>query len=264
MKLSGKPLADPAGAGELWSALAERAGETVLVHGGGVQIDALLERLGEAVERRDGIRLTPGNQIPIVAGVLAGQVNQQLVAVLVAAGVQAVGMSLASAGMLLAEPDPGIGGRVGRVVGGDGAAVRLLVRSGYTPVVSPIGSDGSGGLLNINADDAAAGLARAIGAQRVLLLTDVPGVLDAKGNTVRSLASEEIESLVEHGTIRGGMAAKVRAAAGLADATGAEVVIGSWRDAQALLRGDDRHATRILASEGPESSGAHQHGGRER
>ncbi|MEL6795223.1 MAG: acetylglutamate kinase [Planctomycetota bacterium] len=237
VKISGKPIADPANAAQLWCDLSA-ATHTVLVHGGGKQVDRLFARLSIPVERKDGIRLTSEADMPLVAAVLAGEVNQSLVALLRAAGAYAVGLSLASAGTVTAEVDPGIGGRVGRVTGGDASTLRTLLDAGALPVVASIAADESGGLLNINADDAAAGIGRALHATRVVLLTDVAGVLDHAGNTIASLDESSIEEHITTNTITGGMIAKVRSALSIAHSAHQGVLIASWRDAQRAIAGD--------------------------
>jgi acetylglutamate kinase len=235
VKISGKPVAEPERASGLWRDLAGGAQRLVLVHGGGRQVDTLLERLGEPVSRRDGIRLTPPSQMPLIAGVLAGEVNQTLVGLLRSAGARPVGLSLASFGVAQCEVDPAYGGRVGRVLPGGCETLAALLHAGCVPVVSSIGCDRAGGLLNINADDAAAGIALGLRAARLVLLTDVPGVLDPSGRTIASVSSESIEGLIAAGVVTGGMAAKVRAACALADRAGCEVVIASWSDAAAAI-----------------------------
>ncbi|MGP1272950.1 MAG: acetylglutamate kinase [Phycisphaerales bacterium] len=249
VKISGKPVSDPVASEALWPqlALAFAASPFVIVHGGGVQVDELMHRLGEPIDRRDGIRLTPASQIGLVAGVLAGQVSTRIVALLRRAGAPAVGLSLASSGTVEAAVDPSVGGRVGRVTGGDGALVTLLLNKGYLPVLSSIGCAADGELLNINADDAAAGVAMAIGAGRVVLLTDVAGVEDAMGSTVAALNDTHAEELIAAGVVTGGMIAKVRSAVALSAATGVPVLVASWRDADAAIRGDSGVGTLVQA-----------------
>ncbi|MEL6497646.1 MAG: acetylglutamate kinase [Planctomycetota bacterium] len=247
VKVSGKPISDPHNAAELWSDLATHADDTVVVHGGGPQVDALLARLGGSSDRRRGIRLTSEQDMPIVASVLAGHVNQTLVGLLRSAGVRAVGLSLASAGVLSAEVDTEFGGRVGRISEVDGTTLRLLLKGGLTPVVAPIACESSGGLLNVNADDAAAGIARAIRADRVVLLTDVAGVHNAAGNIIDEIDTAVFEKAVQSGVIKDGMIAKIRSALSLAREVEGGVVIASWRDASRVLRGEDGVGTRVVA-----------------
>lgn len=238
IKISGKPIADPQDARGLWCDLASFAGRVAVVHGGGVQVDELFSRLGVPVTRRDGIRLTPEPDMPTVAGVLAGTVNQTLVGLLCAAGARAVGLSLASSGVVEAEVDPAVGGRVGRVIGGDGSTVRALLGAGLLPVIASIGADSAGGLLNINADNAAVGVASAIGAERLVYLTDTDGVMDAGGKTIAQLDASEVEDLIAKGVISGGMAAKVRSIAEDARRFPGGVRIGHWRQAAGVVAGN--------------------------
>ena len=249
VKISGKPIAEPAAAAGLWADLAAHARDTVLVHGGGMQVDRLFARLGIAVERRDGIRLTPDEDMPLIASVLAGEVNQTLVASLCAAGARAIGLSLVSAGTIDAAVDPAIGGRVGRVIGGDGATLRALLSEGLLPVVASIGCDASGGLLNINADDAAAGVAAALSAKGVVLLTDVNGVSDASGATIPQLDQVGITSAIDDGVVSGGMIAKLRSASRIAEMVPGTVRIASWRDAAAAIAGESGVGTIVQAAE---------------
>jgi acetylglutamate kinase len=258
VKISGKPIDTPEACAALWSALASAAERTrlVLVHGGGAAVDRRLAAMNLPTVRRAGLRVTPEDQIGVVAGVLAGEVNGRLVGVLRAAGVDAVGIALSSGGLCACEvlrPTDEAGapvdlGRVGRVVGGDGRVVEALHGEGFVPVVSSIGLDARGGLLNVNADDAAAGVARATGAVRLVLLTDVAGVLDASGAVVAELDAERAAELTAAGVIVGGMIPKARAALDAAEAVGAagaEVAIGSWADAAALIAGTPGVGTRV-------------------
>lgn len=238
VKLSGRPIEEPEACCSLWAALAQASERVrlVVVHGGGLAVDRRLAALGMTTERRDGLRVTPESQIGVVAGVLAGEVNRRLVGVLTGAGIEAVGVGLGDGGLCACEPIAGLG-RVGRVVGGDGRLVEALHGHGLVPVVSSIGFDAGGGLLNVNADDAAAGVAAATHADRLTLLTDVPGVLDAEGRTIEAIDGELVERLVASGVIVGGMGPKARAALDAGAACGADVVIGSWHDAAALIGG---------------------------
>ncbi|MEM1071698.1 MAG: acetylglutamate kinase [Planctomycetota bacterium] len=257
VKLSGRALDDEARRLGVCRALAGLAGRGVIVHGGGVQIDALFDRLREPVERVDGIRRTPESQVGLVAGVLAGTVNTRLVATLRSVGVHAVGTSLASWGVIDAEVDPAIGGRVGRVGPGimraDGGAPLLadLLAGGWLPVVSPIACDRAGGLLNINADDAAAGVATVIGAERVVMLTDVPGVRDEQGGVIGVLDEIEAERLIEAGVVRDGMVAKLRAAFAIASSAGCGVCIASSDDASRAIVPGQHVGTLCEAASGP-------------
>ncbi len=232
------------GGDTLWSAIARasRVAPLVVVHGGGAVADARLSAHGFTSDRIAGLRLTPREHLGVVVGALAGEVNTGVVATLNRAGAKAVGLTLVDGAeiecvaMGLAPDD-----RVGRVVAehdGSAGAPRAplytaLLSNGFVPVVASIGTDDDG-LLNINADDAAEGLAAALHARALVLLSDVPGVLDREGRLIASVEPPDIDALVSSGVVTGGMEAKVRAAARAADRLGSPVVIASWREPAVL------------------------------
>lgn len=223
----------------LWSALGRlhrslgAGGGVVLVHGGGNLVDARLSRLGLRSVKVDGLRVTPEAHMDEVVAALAGISNTQIVGALLAAGTAAVGLTLADGFLARAEvrrhPTADLG-RVGAITGGDASLVHGLLDAGMMPVIAPIACDGSGGLLNVNADDAAAALAAIVGAVRLVLLSDVPGVMLADGTLMAELDEAGMEALVASGVISGGMVAKVRAAMEAAAAAGCEVLIAGWKD----------------------------------
>lgn len=236
IKIGGTTLEANAAADALWVALAaqhRRGPGIILVHGGGKAVDRLLGRLNMPVERREGIRVTPENQIDEIVGVLNGSTNTTLVGALRRAGANAVGLSLSDGGTLTCRKatrysfDPG---RVGEVVGADPMLLRALLAAGFMPVLSSIGIDADGKALNINADDAAAALATHLRAAMLVLMTDVPGVKGADGTIIPCVNRAEIESLVATNVVTGGMIPKLRAAADVADASGSPVVILSGDD----------------------------------
>jgi acetylglutamate kinase len=224
-----------------------RGGGVVLVHGGGTAVDRQLAALGFDTVRREGIRITPPEQMDAIAGVLAGSVNKRLVAALLAAGVPAAGVCLGDGGLAACRRRRGgfDAGCVGEVAGGEGGLLRVLLAAGYLPVVSSIGIGEDGELLNLNADDAAAGLARILDARELLLLTDTAGVRGRDGGTLRQLDREAIDRGIAEGWIEGGMVAKVRSALHAAETAGIPVRIASWRDPQSLC-GEAAGGTRIL------------------
>ncbi|HRQ72939.1 MAG TPA: acetylglutamate kinase [Phycisphaerales bacterium] len=235
VKIGGRALDEAASRGPLWDALAslarEHAGGIVVVHGGGSAVDAHLARLGMFTAREQGLRITPPEQMEEVAAVLAGRVNTLLVGLMLAAGANAVGLRLGDAGAArcaVHRPSGADLGRVGAVVAGEGGVWRTLLASGFTPVLSSIGFDERGGALNINADDAAAAVARILHAHALVLLTDVPGIRGADGETIAESDAAHAEALIDAGVITGGMIPKARAAAAVAEATGAPTVIASW------------------------------------
>ncbi|MSR18067.1 MAG: acetylglutamate kinase [Phycisphaerales bacterium] len=240
VKLGGALLDDEVCLAATVSALAQAArGSLVIVHGGGSAIDRQLTALGMTTCRRDGIRITPPEQATQIAGVLAGQVNTRLVARFLLHHVPAVGLRLSDGGLATVELLTSLGfdaGRVGRVTEGNPQLVTTLLRAGFLPVVSSVGTGDDGEVLNVNADDAAAALARIIGAHSLVFLTDVPGVLDRGGNPIAQIDGHTFERLVADHTITGGMIPKVRGALSTAHATGVPVVIASWRDPAMLSR----------------------------
>ena len=216
-----------------------RPGSVIVVHGGGSSVDRHLARLGMPTEKRDGIRLTPPDQMIEISAVLSGRVNATIVAELLARGSSAVGLSLAD-GFLTSSItttrysfNPG---RVGEVVGGDAKLVHTLLNAGFLPIISSVAVDAGGDLLNVNADDAAAAIARIVGATRLVFLTDVSGVLDQDGALISQITASEVATLIEQGVIYGGMIPKINNALATATETGVCVVIAGWRDKNILAR----------------------------
>src|SRR5262245_46753851 len=245
IKVGGTTLEDQGAAGPLWAAVvaAQRghAGGVVLVHGGGKAVDRHVERLGFRTERREGIRITPADQLDEITAVLAGRINKALVGRLNASGARAVGLCLGDGGAVPTTKttrysfDPG---RVGEVAAAgradEGNLLRVLLRQGFLPVLCSIGIDSKGEFLNVNADDAAAGLVGYLGAAALILTTDVPGILDERKQLVREITPEGIEGLIASGAIGGGMLPKARAAAAVTAGTGVPVVILSGNDPASL------------------------------
>lgn len=248
VKIGGTTLESQSTQDELWQSLValsrSHAGGLILVHGGGKAVDRLMDRLGIKPARVQGLRVTPDDQIPEIVGVLAGTVNKSLVGCLQRAGGRGVGLCLGDGGMLRCgkvapistEAGPADLGRVGEVTGGDGELAKTLLKNGFVPVLCSIGLDEAGRALNLNADDAAAGLARALKASAVVLLTDVEGIKNKAGELISRATPAEIERLIESGDIYGGMIPKTRAAAKVVLETGAEVVILSGDRPEHLLR----------------------------
>ena len=216
-----------------------RPGSVIVVHGGGSSVDRHLARLGMPTEKRDGIRLTPPDQMIEISAVLSGRVNATIVAELLARGSSAVGLSLAD-GFLTSSMTttryPFNPGRVGEVVGGDAKLVHTLLHAGFLPIISSVSVDAGGDLLNVNADDAAAAIARIVGATRLIFLTDVSGVLDQDGALISQITAQEVATLIEQGVIYGGMIPKINNALATATETGVCVVIAGWRDKNILAR----------------------------
>lgn len=212
VKIGGRPLGDPSWLSAFAAEAARSATPLIVVHGGGTEIDALSERLGIAVERRDGKRVTTPAGLAVAGMVLSGAMNKRLVSALVGAGVDAVGLSGEDAGLVQADlAADGALGRVGEVVEVRGELFYKLLGIGLTPVVSPISRGSDGGTLNVNADDVAVAVASAVGASELLFLTDVSAVRGEDGGDLSVLPADEAEQLLATGVIRDGMAVKVRA-----------------------------------------------------
>jgi acetylglutamate kinase len=199
-------------------ALLHRSGvRTVLVHGGGPEINELLERLEVPARFVDGLRVTDEATMRVVEMVLGGGINKRLVGELQAHGARAAGLSGKDGDLLLARPHARAElGLVGEVESVDTTILDVLLDGGFVPVVAPLARGPGGETFNVNADTAAAAIAGAVGAEKFLLLTDVEGVegaADAQGKRplLTRLARDEVERLIADGTIRGGMIPKVEA-----------------------------------------------------
>ena len=227
---------------------AQGGGGIVLVHGGGAQVDAQLRLVGIETPRIEGIRVTTREAIDQVVGVLAGSAHVRLLGILSAQGARCVGLGLSDGGLCACRHTTKFAfdaGEVGEITGGDGSVVRALLAAGFMPVVNSIGLSADGAPLNVNADEAACAIARVVGAAGLVLLTDVPGVLDASKALIPELDAERIESLIADGTISGGMIPKVRNALDAAAQAGCPATIASWRNPAAIATGAT--GTRILA-----------------
>lgn len=215
MKIGGRAQGDPQLIRQL-AAATGRGESLVVVHGGGDEVSALQRRLGLEPQFRGGRRVTSADDLELVRMVLSGATNKRLVAQLLSAGVRAVGVSGEDAGLLTAritDPDFGL---VGGAITAHPSLLTLLWSGGFIPVVSPLGrnaDDPQGGGLNINGDDAAAAIAASLGADELLLVADVAGVLDDTGAVIASLDEQAAHSLVASGVAKGGMAAKLEAGA---------------------------------------------------
>ena len=203
--------------------LLEQAGlNPVVVHGGGPQISEMLERLGIKSEFAAGHRITDAASVEVVEMVLAGSINKQLVGFINAAGGRAVGLSGKDGRMLTAkkatrtvyDPDSAIEkvvdlGFVGEPDKVDTTVLDQIIHSQIIPVLAPVAASNDGGTFNVNADTFAGAIAGALGATRLLLMTDVPGILDKDKNLIEEIDVEGIRRLIADGTITGGMIPKV-------------------------------------------------------
>jgi acetylglutamate kinase len=219
----------------------------IVVHGGGPQIGAMLERLKVKSEFIDGLRVTDAATVEIVEMVLSGSINKSIVAAINRAGGRAVGVSGKDANFLIAskvkrtkkDPDSNIErvldlGFVGEPTHIDPSFLESFAKSDIIPVVAPIGVGADGATYNINADTVAGAIAAAMKASRLLLLTDVKGVLDKNKNLMPDLTAAQVRALIADGTISGGMIPKVETCLAAVDG-GVEGAI--------ILDGRVRHAT---------------------
>jgi len=209
----------------------------VVVHGGGPQIGKLLERLNIKSEFKGGLRVTDRETVDVVEMVLAGSVNKEIVSAINDQGGKAVGICGKDANLMRAkrlerrvrDPNSNIEqvmdlGFVGEPALVEPHIVDVIIQSDLIPVVAPIGVGPEGETLNINADTFAAALAVAMKAKRLLLLTDVDGVLDKEGQLIRSMTTAEAQSLIEDGTITAGMIPKIESCVDVI-AEGVEAVV---------------------------------------
>jgi acetylglutamate kinase len=215
LKIGGNEIDQPEFLAELAAAVREIRSAGVIVHGGGKEIAAALEQHGLTFEVVDGMRATSPAAMAVVEQVLSGAVNKRLVARLNAVGVAALGISGVDLGLLRTQPlRPGGRdlGRVGEIVEIRSDVLRPLIELGWLPVISPVSVDRDDGRpTNVNADHAALAIARALGADELIFVSNVPGVL-IDGTVVPQLTPDAIEGHIRSGAIAGGMVPKVRSA----------------------------------------------------
>ena len=210
----------------------------VVVHGGGPQISALMERLGKKPEFRNGLRVTDQETIEIASMVLLGTVNPQLVSAINVHGARAVGVSGQDAGLLqVTQRDPGLG-FVGDIHHVDPTVLLSAINDNAVPVVATIGCDASGQAYNVNADTAAAAIAVALGAEKLIYLTDIEGlraVKDDPSSLVRKATASQIAAMLKTGSIDGGMIPKMESCVSALQQTVHDCHILDGRIAHVLL-----------------------------
>ena len=196
----------------------------VVVHGGGPQVDNLLKELGRQSERIDGMRVTDKSTMDIVEMVLGGSVNKSIVSLINKHGGRAIGLTGKDANLILAKKlimekigADGIAvpvdlGFVGDVVSVNKDVINMLIASDFIPVIAPLGVDNEGNAYNINADLVAGKVAEFLQAEKLMLLTNIKGVLGRDGEVVTGLTPKKVDSLIEDGTISGGMIPKIQCA----------------------------------------------------
>ena len=186
--------------------------KVVLVHGGGPEISDLMAKLGKVPEFVDGLRVTDKETVDIVQMVLAGKVNKSLVSHLETKGGNAMGISGIDGGLIKATIKNPKLGFVGNITGVNITPIEDLLRNGYIPVISTVASDNEGNVYNINGDTAAARIAGALGAERLIMMTDIAGLLkdkDDPSTLIPHVTIEEAEELKKQGVISGGMIPKI-------------------------------------------------------
>jgi acetylglutamate kinase len=227
VKVGGNRAEDAGWMREVAEAIAAAPVPTVLVHGGGREVSELQRALGVEPEWRDGLRVTTPRTLEILRMVLSGAVNKRWVAALLAAGRDAIGVSGEDGGLLRARVSRG--GALGRTGELESVRVALLhgwIADGVTPVLSPVSRGADGGALNVNADDAAAGIAAALGAAELLFVSDVAAVRGG-GRALEALDAGGVEALLASGEASDGMRPKLRAALAARSAGAGAVRIGA-------------------------------------
>jgi len=197
---------------------------TVIVHGGGPKISETMRKMGKVPNFIHGHRVTDGETIDIVEMVLSGLINKEIITLINRHGGKAVGLTGKDGGLVSAvkkvikkvSPETGLDeiidlGHVGEISRVNPEVIINLKQNGFIPVIAPVGVSDDGQTLNINADDMAASLASAIKAEKLILLTDVPGILDREGKIISTIKRDEVEKHIQDGTISGGMIPKIRA-----------------------------------------------------
>jgi acetylglutamate kinase len=187
----------------------------VIVHGGGPQISGMMKRLGKEPKFVKGVRVTDDETMEIVEMVLGGTINKEIVSLINRHGGKGVGLTGKDGALIQAKPMKSEGeemGQVGEVKMIDPQILRTLEEGRFIPVISPVGADEEGRSYNINADLAAGKVASALSAEKLLILTDVPGILDEKGKLLPTLSRKEVQRLIKKGVISKGMLPKVEAA----------------------------------------------------
>jgi len=237
IKLGGAVLESQAALSNLFAALttylATHQRPLLIVHGGGVIVEDVLNKMNIKSEKKNGLRITPFDQIPYVAGALAGTSNKLLMAKALQAGLSAVGLSLADGfSCSVKQLDPDLGA-VGVCSPNDPALINGLLAGGFLPVISSIAIGEEGNLYNVNADQAAIAICELVGAELVFL-SDVDGVWDAEKQVIAELNTSLADTLMQQNVIQDGMAVKVKAALQAAEQLG-YVMLASWKNPENLV-----------------------------
>lgn len=233
---------------EITALAAEPGHEIVVVHGGGKQMTRFLTERGVESRFVSGLRVSSPEVIDAVVKVFAGSVNAQLVTAFRAVGARPVGLSGLDAGLVDAEVlNPELG-MVGKPVHSDARLLELLTRESYLPVVACVAGDAKGAIYNVNADQMAVACAASFRADKLFFLTDVEGVRDANGQTLKTLTAADADALIRQGVASGGMQAKLEAAIAALSAV-PMVLIGPGAQAGIirLMLGESSVGTRLIS-----------------
>ncbi|OTQ71571.1 acetylglutamate kinase [Gilliamella apis] len=206
----------------------------IIVHGGGSVVDSLMDRLSLPVVRRNGLRVTPADQIDVIVGSLAGSANTTILSEAKKSQIASIGLCLADGDSVKVKQISEELGYVGEAEHGDPALINLLLNNGYLPIVSSIGITDEGKMMNVNADHAAVALAKTLNAD-LILLSDVSGVLDENKQLIESLTPAEADHLIAQGIITDGMIVKVNSAFEAAKTLGRPIDIASWKESDKLI-----------------------------
>ncbi len=250
IKVGGKELENEDFLAGLAKAVASLPWPPVLVHGGGKGTSQLAARLGVPSRFVDGLRVTDEATLEVAVMGLVGQASTRLVLALVNAGVPALGLSGVDAGLVTAEKLAHPGGDlgwVGRPVAVNAGRLRALLEAGFVPCLAPISRGADGRLYNVNADHVAQAVAAALGAEALVFVTNVPGVL-REGRVLPRLTPDDVDAFIEDGTITDGMIPKVRSACQALEAGVRAVVITNLKGLQAWKE-EREVGTRILAQQ---------------
>ncbi|MBE1447095.1 acetylglutamate kinase [Paenibacillus sp. OAS669] len=211
----------------------------VIVHGGGPAISSTLEKLGIETEFVNGLRKTNEAVLDVVEMVLSGQINKEIVRKIQLSGARAMGLSGVDGHLIQAEPVANAHevGLVGDVTKVNAELIQGIVKMGYMPVIAPVGLGADGGQrYNINADTAAGAVASHLGVERMIVVTDVPGIMNGEKKVLLSVTVQEIDAMIASGEIYGGMIPKVRAAVQCIQGKVREVIIVNGAEPEVLSK----------------------------
>lgn len=235
IKIGGAILEQDSALTELLKVISQLKDQAVvLVHGGGCVVDNMLAQANFTTIKKHGLRVTPKEQMPLIGGALAGTVNKSIVATAVSMKIPAVGLALTDGGMVTCQLSDKELGQVGCPKAQSSKLIDTLLKANFFPIISSIGSLDNGDLVNVNADDAAVIICQLLNAD-LLLLTDVNGVKDAKGEYLSSLNSQQADALIDEGVIAGGMTAKVNAALLAAKQLRRSIAVASWQSPEKIV-----------------------------